>query len=267
MYQKNKSGSAGVLALGILLTVFGFLFSVIFAFNIPPNLLTAEDKDIDTQSLDAYYIEKMLVISKYGSNTYDGWSYDEDYYIVSFYSEKDDASYLASLKVDESATNLYNKLNDYYNDDSKTVGDCYIDVCVTAYSLDTLDSDIYEYYKEAEEACVADYKFMNKTDISLEYYCNTPSDYLSQAKSDMEINDFCLSFTSSLYIIGISLIVEEKRKKNIQKAFYNFMGLTGTYYTPGTQQNQKNYYTPPQNSEGNSYNNSRDYSNGGDYQQ
>lgn len=264
--NKNKNSSK-LLALGIILTVVGLLLSIPFGFYPSSKLLDGATTDVDTQSVDVYYFDEMLVIGKYGYYTYDGWSLDEDYYIVSFYSEKDDASYIASLKIDESADRLYNKLNDYINDDTMYVGDCYIDVCVTADSLSTLDSDIYQYYKEAEELCVADYKYMKQTDIAFTYYCDSPNDFVKETQIEMQVVKYIAFFFIGIMIIGISLIGEGNRKKKLQKTAMSYMWVNGAYHSPDVKQDFNTYYTPSQNSEGNNYDESRNYTySGNDYQ-
>lgn len=264
--NKNKYSSK-LLALGIILTVVGLVLSMPFVFYTPSKLLDGATTDVDTLSVDVYHFDEMLVIDKYSYYTYDGWSYDEDYYIVSFYSEKDDTSYLASLKIDESAGRLYNKMNDYINDDTMYVGDCYIDVCVTVDSLSTLDSDIYQYYKEAEEQYAADYKYMKQTDIALTYYCNSPDDFATETQSEMLMARYFAFFFLGIFIIGISLIGEENRKKKIQKTAVAHMWANGAYHTPDIRQDFNNYYTPSQNSEENNYDESRNYTDSGnDYQ-
>lgn len=267
-----------LLIIGIVILLCGVVPSTAFSLYTEPTLIPYGEENTSDSDNCVYEMRDIMVIDKYGTTTYDNGDPEEDYYIVAYYVDDSDNAQLASFMIDSSDGELFNEMNDYIDDDTAYIGDYFINACVTVSSQSDLDSDIQSYYHEAEDYYVENFDQVDKTDIHFEYYCDSADDFPAAAELEKKVVKIASIFSYVITAFGIVCIIVAIQRRKIEKAaMANMPPQPPVYYVPNQQlnnqqpnnqqPNQDTYYTPPQNSEGNNYNDSRsDTSSGNDYQ-
>ena len=238
----------------IVLIVFGIVILAVFGSYTTPELVPFENLKAGAQSDKVYEMKDVLVLYQYGYVEYDDPSDNEYYYLVAYETEEDEAYHLASLQVDRNDGAIYQKLNTYNQSTTTQIGDCYIDMCVRADSVDYLDADIHQFYNEEVEVCKTDYEDVVDSSLAFDYACDSAEafpEFVENEKQAHKVGTImgCVFLGLGLFIAAIFIIGLLKKKKTPAAAN---SGNGQVFYTPNTAQPQDVYYNPNQE-QNNSY--------------
>lgn len=240
--MRRTRGATASITVGIVVIIIGIIM-VITSLIAPESRLVTPNENIPYSSSNVYDMGEVLVIDKYGSVEYSR-GLDENYYLIAYYVEEDDNAHLASLQVTE-GTEIFEKLDEYVNDDTLYIGDFFIELCAKAAPVSELDSDIISYYNEAVDMCGNYFTGTVDSEISLTFYCENAEDFPSALRSEERSKTVVTVIGSIAAILGVICLVTgiiKKKKENAAKAV---LQQQNPYYYPPNQPNV--YYNPQSN--------------------
>lgn len=237
--MSRSKGGVALIVIGIILSIFGAF--VTFGFLISgTSQLKPYTGVISSNINDVYDLGNVLIVDKYSYIESDS-DYNIDYYMIAFSGENEEEIQFASLYVDESM-DIYEKLDKYSNDDTQYIGDLYIELCATADSVTSLDSDIVLYYRDALDTISDILPEFTDSGIAFTYYCEGPSAFPSALEQEKATSNILTAFFVVIFAVGIVLLVLGINKHI--KAKVNAGYVPQNPYYPA---NQQNIYFDPKN--------------------
>lgn len=237
--MRKTRGAVSSILLGILFIIAG-IFAVIFPIVSPDSKLVPANSDAAASSSSVYDFGQVLVLDKYGYIE-NSRGADEDYYLVAYFNDEDDYAYLASLKVTDD-TDIYDKLDEYSNDDTAYIGDLYINLCAKSDSIASIEPEMAGYYNDAIELYGQYYTGTVDTRTALSFYCEGAEAFGPALEAENRSKTLVSVIGAVIAALGILFlatgIVRKKKEKKIQAA----MPQQDVYYTP--QSSQDVYYDP-----------------------
>lgn len=213
---------------------------VIMSLMAPESRLVTSNENIPYSSSNVYDMGEVLVIDKYSYIEYSR-GLDENYYLIAYYVEEDDNAHLASLKVTE-GTDIFEKLDEYANDDTSYIGDLFINLCAKATPVSELDSDIINYYNEAVDMCGNYFTGTVDSEIAFTFYCESAEDFPAALKSEERSKTVVAVIGSVAVVLGVVVLVTGILKKKKENAAQAASQQQDPYYYPPNQPNV--YYNP-----------------------
>lgn len=236
----NKAkGGVAFIVIGIILILFGAF--VTFGLLISGSSeLKPYTGVISSDINDVYDLGNVLVVDKY-SYVESDVDIDIDYYLIAFTGENNEDIRFASLYVDE-GMDIYEKLDNYSNDDTQYIGDLYIELCATADSMTTLDSDVISFYHDAMDTCSDILPGITDSGVAFTYYCEGPSAFPNALAEEKAFKNIITVIFAAVFAVGIVLLIVGINKQVKAKAYAAAMPQN-PYYPA----NQPNVYYNPQN--------------------
>lgn len=238
---KTKSGVAAIVV-GVIMIILGVFFALSFILAGNSQLIPYTGV-VSSDPLDIYDLGNVLVIDKYGYIESDT-ELNEDYYVIAFSAENDENIYLGSLMVDETM-DVYEKLDDYSDDNTLYIGDLYMDLCASADTISTLDSDIHGYYNEAMDTCSELLPGFIDSGISFTYYCEGADAFPSALESERTFSNIVIIISAIVFAAGIAVLIIGINNHAKANKMMAAMPQPNVYYDPRINQ-QGTYYNPQQ---------------------
>lgn len=237
--MRRTRGAIASIALGIVVIIIGIIM-VIMSLMAPKSRLVTANENIPHSSSNVYDMGEVLVIDKYSSIEYSR-GMDENYYLIAYYVEEDDNAHLASLEVTE-GTDIFDKLDEYANDDTSYIGDLFIDLCAKATPVSELDSDIMKYYNEAVDMCGNYFTGTVDSETAFTFYCEGAEDFPAALKSEERSKTVVAVIGAVVAVLGVVVLIagiQKKKKENAAKAAFQ---QQDPYYYPPNQPNYNPQY-------------------------